>query len=45
MGGTSVFVVSALALALACIFVLAVSVYILVRIWKESKTEKDRKRR
>jgi len=43
--GTSVFVVSALALALACIFVLAVSVYILVRIWKETKTEKDRKRR
>jgi heme exporter protein D len=45
MGGTSVFVVSAVALALACIFVLAVSVYILVRIWKETKTEKDRKRR
>jgi hypothetical protein len=43
--GTSVFVVSAIALALACIFVLATSVYILVRIWKETKTEKDRKRR
>jgi hypothetical protein len=45
MGGTSVFVVSAVALALACIFILATSVYILVRIWKETKTEKDRKRR
>jgi hypothetical protein len=43
--GASVFVVSALALAIACIFVLAISVYILVRIWKETKTEKDRKRR
>ncbi|MCW4047507.1 MAG: hypothetical protein NWE99_08115 [Candidatus Bathyarchaeota archaeon] len=44
-GGTSVFVVSAIALALACIFVLATSVYILVRIWKETRIEKDRKRR
>jgi hypothetical protein len=43
--GASVFVVSALALAIACIFVLAISVYILVRIWKETRTEKDRKRR
>jgi hypothetical protein len=43
--GASVFVVSALALAIACIFVLATSVYILVRIWKENRTEKDGKRR
>jgi hypothetical protein len=43
--GTSVFVVSAIALALACIFVLATSLYILVRIWKETKTGTNRKRR
>jgi hypothetical protein len=43
--GASVFVVSALALAIACIFVLLTSVYILVRIWKETRNENNRKRR
>jgi hypothetical protein len=43
--GASVFVVSAIALAIACLFVLATSVYILVRIWKEIRNEKSRKRR
>jgi hypothetical protein len=35
--GTAVFVVSAIALAIACIMVLSTSIYILVRIWKESR--------
>jgi hypothetical protein len=43
--GSSVFVVSAVALAISCLLVLAVSLYILVRIWKESLREKNRKRR
>jgi hypothetical protein len=43
--GASVFVVSAIALALACMFVLAVSLFILVRIWKENKHGNNRKRR
>lgn len=43
--GTAVFVVSAIALAIACTLVLVVSVYILVRIWKETLREKNRKRR
>jgi hypothetical protein len=41
--GTAVFVVSAIALAIACVLVLGVSVYILARIWID--TLKDRKRR
>jgi hypothetical protein len=43
--GTGVFVASAIALAIACMMVLSVSVYILVRIWKETLKEKKRKRR
>jgi hypothetical protein len=43
--GTGVFVVSAIALAISCLVVLAVSLYIIVRIWKETLREKNRKRR
>jgi len=43
--GTGVFVVSAIALAISCVLVLAVSLYIIVRIWKETLKEKNRKRR
>ena len=43
--GTGVFVASAIALAIACMIVLSVSVYILVRIWKETLKDKRRKRR
>jgi hypothetical protein len=43
--GTGVFVASAIALAIACMIVLSVSVYILGRIWKETLKEKKRKRR
>jgi hypothetical protein len=43
--GTGVFVVSAIALAIACMIVLSVSLYILQRIWKETLKEKRRKRR
>ena len=43
--GTGVFVVSAIALAISCTLVLAVSLYIIVRIWKETLKEKNRKRR
>ena len=42
---TGVFVASAIALAIACMIVLTVSVYIFVRIWKETLKEKKRKRR
>jgi len=42
---TGIFVVSAIALAISCMLVLAVSLYILVRIWKETLREKNRKRR
>ena len=42
---TGVFVTSAIALAIACIIVLGVSLYILLRIWKETLKEKKRKRR
>ena len=45
VGGTGVFVASAIALAIACMIVLSVSVYILVRIWKETLKDKRRKRR
>jgi hypothetical protein len=41
--GESAFVVSAIALALACVIVLGVSVYVLARIWID--TLKERKRR
>lgn len=43
--GTGVFVASAIALAISCLLVLAVSLYILMRIWKETLKEKKRKRR
>jgi hypothetical protein len=43
--GTGVFVSSAIALAIACMIVLAVSLYILLRIWKETNREKRPKRR
>jgi hypothetical protein len=42
---TGVFVVSAIGLGIGCIMVLATSVYILVRIWKENSKESERKRR
>ena len=42
---TGVFVSSAIALAIACMIVLGVSLYILLRIWKETLKEKRRKRR
>ena len=41
--GTAAFVVSAIALAIACVLVLVVSAYVLVRIWIE--TLKERKKR
>ncbi len=43
--GSSVFVVSAIALAISCLLVLAISLFILVRIWKETFRERNRKRR
>ena len=43
--GTGVFLTSAIALAIACMIVLSVSLYIFVRIWKETLKEKKRKRR
>jgi hypothetical protein len=43
--GTPVFVASAIALAIACMIVLSVSIYILQRIWKETLRERRRKRR
>jgi len=43
--GTGVFMASAIALAIACVIVLGVSLYIFVRIWKETLKEKKRKRR
>ena len=43
--GSSVFVVSAIALAISCLLVLAISLYILVRIWKETLKDRNRKRR
>ena len=41
--GTAAFVVSAIALAIACVLILVVSAYVLVRIWIE--TLKERKKR
>ena len=43
--GAAIFVVSAIALAIACGVVLTLSLYILVRIWKETSMEKNRKKR
>ncbi len=43
LSGSGVFVASAIALAISCTLVLAVSVYILVRLWKETLREKNRK--
>jgi hypothetical protein len=42
--GEAVFVVSAIGLAIACILVLGVSVYVLARIWKDSWKERKRKK-
>jgi hypothetical protein len=42
--GTAAFVVSAVALAIACILVLGVSIYILVRIWRETLRERKRRK-
>jgi hypothetical protein len=42
--GEAAFIVSAIALALACILVLGVSVYILARIWIEALKERKRKK-
>jgi hypothetical protein len=42
---TGVFLASAIALAIACMIVLTVSVYIFVRIWKETLKEKRKRRR
>ena len=42
---TGVFVSSAIALAMACMIGLSVSLYILLRIWKETLKDKTRKRR
>ena len=41
--GTAAFVISAIALAIACVLILVVSAYVLVRIWIE--TLKERKKR
>jgi hypothetical protein len=43
--GTGVFVASAIALAIACMIVLSVSLYIFVRIWKETLKEKTEVKR
>ena len=42
--GDAVFLVSAIALGIACILVLTVSIYILVRIWKEALRERKRRK-
>jgi uncharacterized membrane protein YadS len=41
--GQAAFVVSAIALAIACIIVLGVSVYVLAKIWIEALKERKRK--
>jgi len=43
--GAAVFVVSAIALAIACVFVLGVSLYILGRIWKDSMRERKKRKK
>jgi len=42
--GQAAFVVSAIALAIACIIVLGISVYVLTRIWIEALKERKRKK-
>jgi hypothetical protein len=42
--GETPFLVSAIALAIACIFVLGISVYVLARIWIDALKERKRKR-
>jgi hypothetical protein len=42
--GTTAFVMSAIALGLACVLVLGVSVYVLARIWIDTLKERKRKR-
>ncbi len=42
--GAAVFIVSAIALAVACVLVLGVSIYILARIWIDSLKERKRKK-
>jgi len=43
--GEAVFIVSAIGLAIACILVLGVSIYVLARIWKDTLREKKEGRR
>jgi hypothetical protein len=42
--GESAFVASAIALAIACVLVLGVSIYVLARIWTDSMKERKRKK-
>jgi hypothetical protein len=42
--GEAAFVVSAIALAMACVIVLAISVYVLARIWIDTLKERKRKK-
>jgi heme exporter protein D len=42
--GQATFVVSAIALAVACVVVLGVSVYVLARIWRDTLKERRRKK-
>jgi hypothetical protein len=42
--GEATFVVSAIALALACVIVLGVSIYVLARIWRDTLKERRRKK-
>jgi len=42
--GTAAFLISAVALAVACILVLSVSIYVLARIWMDTLKERKRKR-
>jgi len=43
--GAAAFVVSAIALGIACVLVLGVSVYILARIWVDTLKERKRRKR
>jgi hypothetical protein len=42
--GEATFVVSAIGLAIACVIILGVSVYVLARIWKDTLKERKRKK-
>jgi hypothetical protein len=42
--GVATFVVSAIALALACVIVLGMSIYVLARMWRETPKEKRRQK-